>query len=196
MALVGLACVSLSLATGLLLDSGCRLDPTSGLVGTLLVVGTVAQAAAGQTVFARYLLPLLPLACVGLLRGRAPRHPGAVIPTLAFLAAVSMGITAHALSFDAARWQAASRLHERGTPATDINAGLEWVGYHAPEPAVRGPTRRGTSWYMRMFPRSRDCYLVSASPLQGVRLIETDEYRSYSPLGASRLWVYQRQKCL
>ena len=45
MALVGLACVSLALATGLLLDSGCRLDRTSGLVGSLPVFGTVLRGA-------------------------------------------------------------------------------------------------------------------------------------------------------
>ena len=119
-----------------------------------------------------------------------------MIPTLAFLAVVSMGITAHALSFDAARWQAASGLHQRGTPATDINAGLEWVGYHATGAGcTRSDPTRGQLVHADVS-EILGCFLVSASPLRGLRLVDTYEYRNYSFLGPSQLRVYQRLKCL
>jgi hypothetical protein len=194
--LVALACMSICLSIGVLLDRRDRIDQVSALLGTLLIVGTIAQVTVGQIIFARYLLPLLPIACVVILNDRRPRNWWWGIPSIACLAVVSMAITANALSFDAARWRAASTLQQQGIPAVDIDAGLEWVGYHAAEPAVRRPGHRGTSgWYMRMFEKSRECYVVSASPLKGLRLLRTSEYRSYGVFGTSQLWLYQRDPC-
>jgi hypothetical protein len=196
LALVLVACVSLAGLVGVLLHSESRIDLLSGLVGTLLIVGTIAQAAVGQLIFGRYLLPLVPIVCAVLLNGHKLRHRVFVIPTLALLAAVSLGITANALAFDAARWQAAARMQQQGISATDINAGLEWVGYHATEPAERRPVRPGTiSRYMRMFQNSRECYVVSASQLPNLNLLSTFEYRTYGLFGRSELWIYQPARC-
>ena len=195
--LIAIACVSVALLVGLLLEKQVGVDRVSGLVGALLIAGTVAQAAAGQFVFSRYLLPLVPLVCAALLRGRVPRRPVLVISTLAVLAFASICTTADALSFDAARWQAASMLERQGVPATDIDAGLEWVGYHATQPADQhGPARpEAFGSYMRMFGASRECSLVSASELSGPRLTGTYGYSTYGVVGTSQLWIYRTSDC-
>ena len=194
--LVLLACVSLCLIIGLVLDKRFRIDRTSALVGALFIAGTIAQAAAGQAIFSRYLLPLLPIACAVILKGHVLRRRRFMIPALTCLAVVWLGITANALSFDAARWQAASTLQQRGIAATDINAGLEWVGYHAAEPAEQGRARRGVmTWYMSMFQKSRECYVISASQLGGRSPIDIYEYRTYGLSGVSQLWIYQGTGC-
>lgn len=202
--LVVMACMSLVLIVGHFIDSGLSLDRMSGLVLLLTAGGTLAQALVGQFTFARYLLVLIPVACVALLGSRAtddrsrPSRCDRLLSlvALAGLAATSTAITANALAFDAARWRAASSLVARGAAATDIDAGFEWVGYHASEPAARSSAHADAlSFYMRMFEYSRECYVVSASPLNGLRLDSTEQYRTYALVGSSKLWVYQVSPC-
>ena len=115
---------------------------------------------------------------------------------VAGLVATSTAITVNALAFDAARWQAASSLVARGVAATDIDAGIEWVGYHASEPASWSSAHADAlRWYMRMFEHSRESYVVSASPLDGLLLVSTAQYRTYALAGSSKLWVYQVSPC-
>jgi hypothetical protein len=213
--LVATACVSLALIVGHFVDSGVSLDRMSGLVLLLMVGGTLAQAAV-EPVFARYLLVLILVACVALLGSRAadnrspPRRRNRLLSLVAVagLAATSTAITANALAFDAARWQAASSLVARGVPPTDIDAGFEWVGYHASGPAAWSSapenaqnTSRSSahpdalSFYMALFEHSRECYVVSASPLDGLRLDSTARYRTYALAGSSKLWIYQLSPC-
>lgn len=202
--LAAMACVSLALIVGHFVDSGVSLDRMSGLVLLLMVGGTLAQAVVGQAIFARQLLVVIPVACVALLGSRAaddrpmPRRSNRLLSLVAVagLAATSTAITANALSFDAARWQAASSLVARGIPATDIDAGLEWVGYHASEHASRSSAHADAlGLHMRMFQHSRECYVVSASPLDGLLLDSTAPYRTYALGGSSKLWVYQISPC-
>jgi hypothetical protein len=205
----------LALIVGHFVDSGVSLDRMSGLVLLLMAGGTLAQAAV-EPVFARYLLVLILVACVALLGSRAadnrspPRRRNRLLSLVAVagLAATSTAITANALAFDAARWQAASSLVARGVPPTDIDAGFEWVGYHASGPAAWSSapenaqnTSRSSahpdalSFYMALFEHSRECYVVSASPLDGLRLDSTARYRTYALAGSSKLWVYQLSPC-
>jgi hypothetical protein len=202
--LVVMACVSLALIVGHFVDSGVSLDRVSGLVLLLMVGGMLAQAAVGQDAFARYLLVVIPVACVPLLGSRAaddrslPLRCNRLFSLVAVagLAATSTAITANALAFDAARWQAASSLVARGVAATDIDAGLEWVGYHASEPASWSSVHADAlAYYMRMFEHSRECYIVSASPLHSLRLDSTAQYRTYALAGSSKLWVYRVSPC-
>ena len=84
----------------------------------------------------------------------------------------------------------------RGVAATDIDAGFEWVGYHASEPASWSSVHADAlPCYMRMFEHSRECYVVSASPLDGLVLDSTTQYRTYALVGSSKLFVYQVSPC-
>jgi hypothetical protein len=196
MALLIIAFASLWLLTGTVLDAGLRIDRVSLLLGALLVVGTLAQAAVGQDVFGRYLLPLIPIALVPLLNAPRQRHCRLALLTLATLALTSLAVTANALAFDAARWHAAQGVQASGTPATHIDPGLEWVGYHAAGPARPGnPRSDAGSWYFDLFPDSRQCVSISASPLIGQHPTATYPYRRYAVLGHARLWIYSRVPC-
>lgn len=203
-ALVVMACVSFALIVGHFADSRMSLDRMFCLVLLLMVVGTLGQVVLGQLAFARYLLVLIPVACVALLGTRAadehslPRRCNwsLSLVALAVLAATSTAITANALAYDAARWQVASSLVARGVAATDIDAGFEWVGYHAREPASWSSAHAGAmGFYMPMFEHSRECYVVSASPLHDLPLVATAQYRTYALAGSSKLWVYQVSPC-
>jgi len=205
--LVVMAGVSLVLIVGHFVDSGVSLDRISGLVLLLVLGGILAQSVVGGLYpFAKYLLVAIPFACVPFLRNRAagdcslPRRRNWLLSLLALagLAATSTAITANALAFDAARWQAASSLVARGVAATDIDAGIEWVGYHASEPASWSSAHTDAlsgSGYMRMFEHSRECYVISASPLHGLSLVATAQYRTYALAGSSKLWVYRVTPC-
>lgn len=194
--LLVLACVSLALVVGILLHSGLHLDRTSLLAGLLLILGTVGQAALGQVVHGRSLLPLLPIVCVLILKSSERTTWRLALPVLGLLWVTSIAITANALAFDAARWQAASALQETGVSATAIDAGLEWDGYHATGPAVRysaNPDALG--WHIKMFKDSRQCYIISASPLEARTPIAAYGYATYAVFGTSSLWVYHEPSC-
>jgi hypothetical protein len=202
--LVAIASVSIALIVGCFVDAGVSLDPVSGLLLLLLVGGTFVQALTGHLIFSRYLILVVPIVCIALFG--SPRAAERSLPggrrrvlslvAIALLAATATGITGNALAWDAARWQAASALVARGVPATDIDAGLEWVGYHASEPASWSSAHAGAlAFYMPAFAHSRECYVVSASPLEGLRLDSTEHYRTYGLAGSSTFWVYQLSPC-
>ena len=203
--LVVMACVSFALIVGHFVDSGVSLDRMSGLVLLLVLGGTLFQAVVGGLYpLGRYILVCIPFACVPFLGSRAaddrslPRRRNRLLSLVAVagLAATSTALTANALAFDAARWQAASSLVARGVAATDIDAGMEWVGYHASGPASWGSAHADRlGWYMRYFEHSRECYVVSGSPLPGLLLVSTAQYRAYALVGSSKLWVYQVSPC-
>jgi len=192
--LVAVACVSGALLAGHLLEEGLRVDRVTALAVALLIAGTIGQAALGQDTYARNLLPLVPLACVPLLaRLEAPRW-GRALPALALMFTTSLALTANALAFDAARWNAATALTEDGVAATDIDAGIEWVGYHATSPAVVGTGWTDGGWWMNRFSGSRACHLISASPL-GSEVLGTVDYRTYAVFGHSTLWIHAGSPC-
>jgi hypothetical protein len=133
---------------------------------------------------------------VPLLRAPRQRHWRFALLTLAAVALTSLAVTANAQAFDAARWHAAKVVQASGIQATDIDPGLEWVGYHAAGPAQSGNSRADAdSWYLKLFPRSRQCVSISASPLAGQQPMAIYPYRRYAVLGHARLWIYNRQAC-
>ncbi|MCJ0894453.1 hypothetical protein [Rhodococcus sp. ARC_M5] len=191
---VSLACISAVLLAGILVQRARSTDPVLGIFVTLVVLGNLASALSGQTLYDRYWLlavpPLLamvlakrPADSVAQVRGsQLIIRRVAVGAVLAVLAAFSTAITAAGFAYDGARWDAAEALVAAGVPATDINAGLEWNGFHS---AV-GMSPPG-SW---KFPGNRSCYLVAAAP-QPDR--EADSVRTYRPFliaGEAHLWVY------
>lgn len=197
--------LALGLLVGHLLTTRPRLDVVSCVLAVLLVGGTLAQAVTSQTVFFRYLIPLVPVACVAVLREPAGRPEparerwAAAAVGAGGLLGVSLLVTTSAMSFDVARWEAASDLVRAGWAANRVDAGLEWVGYHTPGQAM--PTDRHPDAYgpfMDMFPNSEQCVVIAAAPLgpaAGTTLVGTHEYASFTLMGTSTLWIYQVDPC-
>lgn len=197
--------LALGLLVGHLVSSRPGLDIVSAVLALLLVGGTLAQAMTGQTVFFRYLIPLVPILCVAVLREparRSPRQPERWVAAgvgAGALLGVSLLVTTSAMAFDGARWDTASALVRSGWSPAQVDAGLEWVGYHTPGQAM--PTDRHPDAYgpfMDMFPNSQQCVVVAGAPLpaaEGTTLVGTQEYRSFVVLGRSTLWIYQVDPC-
>ena len=116
---------------------------------------------------------------------------------LAGLGAVSFAILLDSVAFDAARWRVGEAEVARGIPATWIDAGFEWVGYHSPDHAnVHTRFPKYGAPYTRLWPSYRQCVVVSSSRLSwpGMTLAETrqDAYRMLLVVGDARpLYVYR-----
>jgi Dolichyl-phosphate-mannose-protein mannosyltransferase len=110
-------------------------------------------------------------------RSRA-RWAGATLlgATLGFVSVVLL-FNAHA--FDAARWQAGERLVELGVPAGEVDAGYEWVGFHADSVANAARPVPARTWYEGWWKSFRPCGIVSSEPLTDpeARPLETMAYR-------------------
>jgi hypothetical protein len=189
--IVALACGSGVLLAGVLVRRLRYVNPLLGVFLTLMVLGNVASALSGQPLFDRYwLLALPPLLAVVLSERTSPGHSGfarvaeraPAAAALAGLAAVSLTVTAAGLAYGSARWEAGNRLVATGIPAVDINAGLEWNGYHS----AIGMSPSG-SW---SFPGSRSCFIVTATQRSDQAELMVLSYRTLIVGGASRLWVY------
>ena len=102
---------------------------------------------------------------------------GLSVVLLAGLGATSLVLLANANAFEAARWRIGERAVALGIPAGTIDAGLEWVAFHATgvaTPYAQAPP--GWSRYGAWWPSFRLCAMASTSPLDraDLTLIETD----------------------
>ena len=193
------------LLAGELVHGFRRLDLTLGLFGLFTGFGTAFVALAGEPTFDRFLLPLVPVGLIVILggpnrRGVSRARAIAASAPLAALFAASLAVTVNGLAFDSARWNAAKSLVRTGVSPLDVDAGLEWVGYHYPGPAVSArPTkqRAGLPWYAQvLFPRSGECYVLTSSPVSDLgRVARSFDYRTYLAFGRSRLLLYDTGRC-
>jgi Dolichyl-phosphate-mannose-protein mannosyltransferase len=193
------------LVAGELVDGFRRLDRSLGLFGLLTVLGIAFEALTGQSTFDRFLLPLLPVGIIVILGGD-DRHEMsttraiAASASLAALFAASLVMTVNGLALDHARWNAAQSVVRTGVKPSQIDAGLEWVGYHYPGPAVdarRTMQRAALPWYAQtLFPRAPECYVLTSSAFGDLgRLVEIFHYRTYLAFGHSRLLLYDTGRC-
>lgn len=194
---------------------GWRAGETTGLVMTvytlLLLAFVIGLAFGGETQYDRYLIAIFPGAGLLLLRptpigARSLRMVllGVVVGlTSLVLVATELLITISTDVRDVAIWNAARELRAHGVPATSINAGLDWNGYHAATAVppqhrgfVVGPRYPGQHW-IGIFRQSRDCYLVSVSPMQlaGTELVSRTRHGPYGLGGAITTYVYHRRGC-
>lgn len=125
------SCISLMLMAGHLVQKGIKLDLLSTVLFVFLFVTTFAPSLMGQQLFSRYLLPLLPFMALCLLSHCMTGNPVSSLLVGTPLAILALLITANALSFDAARWKYAESWVRKGWSPQDINAGMEWNGWHA-----------------------------------------------------------------
>jgi len=194
-----------TLLSGELVDGFRRLDLSVRWFAALTALGTSVVAMLGEPTFDRFLLPLSPVGLIMILGGANRRAiPGvraiAASGLLVALLAVSLTITMNGLAFDSTRWRAAESLVHGGVSPSDIDAGLEWVGYHYPGPAVNArPTkeREGLPWYAQtLFPSAGECYVLTSSPITGLgQIVRSVAYRTYLTFGHSQLIVYDTGRC-
>jgi hypothetical protein len=173
----------------------------AGMLTAFIVVFATGTIAVGLTVilFDRYTWPLaLPLAILLLIRphpepagatggplAEHPRSPGrqAGVALLAGAlvgvnAIVSLALLLNAASFDGARWRMGDEAVRLGFAAETVDAGFEWVGFHATGLAeLTAPREPSTTEYAVKFPSFRQCAVASSSPLDfpGFTLVLTRE---------------------
>ncbi len=157
------------------------------------VAGLVTFASVG-TILDRYLFPLVPAVAIVLLRGapgreRLGRSHAFGHGALAWLAVSAFVMAANSFAYDAARWREGETLAAMGYDAATVDAGYEWVGYHA-SGAGNADAGYGITWYDDWIGDARPCAVVSNSPVElaGFRLIAADRsaYREYLFLGPDR----------
>jgi hypothetical protein len=111
------------------------------------------------------------------------------------LGVLSLLLLLNSHAFDAARWRAGERLIELGVPASEIDAGYEWVGYHAESNANAARPVQGLTWYEGWWKSFRPCGLVSSEPSSdpATRLLETTQYQLNLVAGpVETLYLYAR----
>ena len=150
----------------------------------ILTLFTVGICIAGQRQVDRYLLALLPglgVLLLSLHNDRPAVSPSRRRTALAlvtgaglFLATLSVRTVTATDELDHDVWSAAQHLVVQGVPGDEINAGLAWDGLHARSPVdrqhVTPDNYRGQTW-IGAFPGSRDCFVVSVSPLRHFWLV-------------------------
>jgi hypothetical protein len=176
----------------------------------LLIVFTCGAAASvnayafvGGALFDRYLWPAIAGGAVLLLadmkRIHAPRAwqvAASVVWGLALLALTVVG-TVEEHTFDAARWEAGEAAVARGTDASDIDAGFEWMGWHYDGVAFSNdaPLRihPPAKSYTLLFAGVRNCEAVSSSLLLNpdLRLVDVLTYDAGLFLGERSLYTYR-----
>jgi hypothetical protein len=196
--LVALALISGVALPAIVVTRWRDLDPMLRGVTILTILGTVGEGFLGQLIVDRDLILLLVPGALLCLHG--PAHNSKLrlsAAPLAVLAVVSLLICANALARDAAVWGAANKLVSRGVPATTIDAGFDWVGYHATTPVILYESPIYLGFWDFMFPESHECYAVTTQPLLGETLIQRIGYQTYAfpGLGSSEIDVYRLATC-
>jgi 4-amino-4-deoxy-L-arabinose transferase-like glycosyltransferase len=155
----------------------------------LVAFGLVAST------FDRYLWPLAVPLCAVLLtppptgdRTAAPKSGVEMVALrvagwmMVGLAVISLVLLLNSVAFDAARWRMGGLAVSRGFEPETVDAGMEWVGYHATGVAtVKAEPTRTEMWYDAWWPSFRLCAIVSSSPLDlpgfGLEATDIDAYR-------------------
>ena len=143
----------------------------SGLLGAFILTyaGGLIAFAAVYGVWDRYLYPLVPAAAILILRWRpeAFRFGRSVAfshAALAWLAISAFVIACNSFAYDAARWREGEAAVAMGYDARTIDAGYEWVGYHATGAGGQGGGDRGQAWFEHLMSPAPLCAIVSNSP--------------------------------
>ena len=148
----------------------------------------------------RYLYPMVPAAAILLLRGSAEaahfgRGRAFTHAAFAWLAVSAFVIAANSFAYDAARYRGGEAAVAMGYDARTVDAGYEWVGYHASGPGIPGSSSHALNWYDDYWPSLRLCALLSENPVErsDFRLIRVDRsaYLLYLFFGpAEPLYLY------
>ena len=199
-------------------------DPAMTMLGAyaaLVAVATVTLSLGGQVQVDRYQVALLPVLGVLLLavprlgqphgdtaetEGRRGADPRSLVLRLAtvsvalllagLLAAISVTTAIATDVRDHNVWATATWLNRQGVPATHINAGLDWNGFHATVPLDRlGPDShgyRGQHW-MYLFPGATDCFVVAAGAVNRSFMVLLHQASGAEP--DAHVYVYRNKRC-
>ncbi len=146
----------------------------------------------------RYLLPLLPLAvCLALWAVRDLRVPDAPAWALAGAIAVfSVVGTRDALVLDRALWAVADAAVAQGVPATSVDAGYAWDGYHlwrdTRDELVVVRTPDAPWWVAFAAPDTDSEYVVSLGVVDGYASVATREVDQWLPRERTTLHLQRR----
>ncbi len=171
-------------------------------VATIVFIATSAMAIVAAAVTSgvavdRYAAPLAVVIILSLLRQPigVPKLRLGWIPLgfATFLAIVSLGCVWDAQAYAVARWDAGSWAVAQGYPATAIDAGFEWVGFHyqgqiQEDLAAPAPDGLPQNYYLRFFPRlQRDLVLLEEAPPGGRPTLMTFDYPRWFGLSTGHL---------
>lgn len=123
---------------------------------------------------------------------------GAAVTGLgAVIILITAAITMNANAYDGARWRAGQLAVKAGVHTSQVDAGFEWVGFHANQASMS--TRHldaappYLSWYAQMFPGLQVCAFVSGSPSTGagLKLLRTTTYNLLGVAVPEHLYIYR-----
>lgn len=193
--LVIVAVAGASVAIGQVVSQGVRLDRVMTWFGLLAGAVAIGPTLLGQEIFARGLLPLLPVGVVVL----APRVArvstvwikAAVVALIGVLWAIYLSIALHALAFDSARWNFAEAMVSSGWSPAQINAGIEWNGWHASGPYRPGQPNAECS----TDPSARSRIIITPVEIDGRQSRLEWTYPTFGIFGESMLYAYDDPGC-
>jgi hypothetical protein len=116
--------------------------------------------------------------------------------TIAIACVTTVLLTVNSAAFDQARWSAARAQVAAGTPADEIDGGIEWDGIHSNVvnqnglPATTDPL---VSWWSHMTAMPKVCIVVTASPVSSSLGTEigTYDWQPWLVAGHATLHVYR-----
>ena len=188
---------------GTLWRRGLEAAQTPTAVLALFILGYGAALAVANwrmPVFDRDLYPMVPAGAIILVRAAGPvrwlgRAQVATYAALGWLAVSAAMMATNSFGYDAARWRAGEAAVAAGYPASTVDAGYEWVGFHASPRPANAPGLPGLTGYDNALLSAMPCALVSNSALAlpHYTLIHTDTaaYREFLVIGPrERLYLY------
>ena len=139
----------------------------------LLATHAAATIALGTWFIDRYFILVLPfliaaVVIVGRVLGVLAQGRLVAVP-IAFLIAYGLWglcVVDFDARFDGARWQIGERLVEEGYAPHEVDAGMQWVSFHALDVGLGAqavPTRPGRQWWTERYPDQRVCVTVVAT---------------------------------
>jgi hypothetical protein len=143
---------------------------------------------ASFTYFDRYAIPLFipvlllvlpPLKAPFTFNRRAVMVTGAFLLVLAFFSIMG---TRHYLEWNQARWDAAEVLVQQGVDATDIDAGLEYIGWQGTQFGVYG------TWDAESYN-----YAVTFTPLEGYEVLGKEAYQGLIPFSKEYIYILRKK---
>lgn len=165
----------------------------------LLAAHTGATSLLGTWFIDRYFILVLPfLAAAVLIIGRSlealVRRALVVVPigVLVVYGVWGFYVFDFDARFDGARWQMGERLVEDGYAAHEVDAGMQWVSFHAMGVGLGAqavPTRPGRQWWTERYPDQRVCVSVTAVDSAPDLTDEALKERQVSTLFGKSYWL-------
>lgn len=152
--------------------------------------------------FDRYFLPLLPpLIVLSLLAVRDVRlSTSLMVAGLSIFMLFSLAATHDWLAFSRLRWELGEELVANGVALEQIDAGMEWDGWHLYEisreccPTPRTPPGPDRPFWTEIIAQATDStWVISSSPQEGYRVRERHTYAVWLGREPSVLYVLERR---